>query len=138
MVKSDPPLTQSHKDHRLCWARQHVSWHSGDWGGVIFTDEKGFDLDGPGRLNTYWHDLWKEQKILSRQTNGGGGIMLCAGISGFGKTKLALMNGLQDSKKYVQVLEDVMLPFGDDNMPLNCICMQDSAPIHTSLFTFCF
>ena len=58
--------------------------------------------------------------------------MVWGGISGHGKTLLAIMKGNQDSKKYVEVLERTLLPFKDDEMHIEWVFMQDNAAIHTS------
>jgi len=36
------PLTQRHKEARLRWDREHVTWTREQWGTVLFTDESRF------------------------------------------------------------------------------------------------
>ena len=50
---------------------------------MVFSDEKRFNLDGPDGFSTYWHDLRKEEVVLSRRQNGGGGIMVWGAFSFF-------------------------------------------------------
>lgn len=69
-----PPLTEKHKMERLLFAEQHVTWEK-KWHQVIFSDEKKFNLDGPDGYKCYYHDLRKEEKILSRRQMGGGSVM---------------------------------------------------------------
>lgn len=46
--------------------------------GVIFSDEKKFNLDGSDGWNYYFHDLKKEGQYLSlRRQMGGRSVMVC-------------------------------------------------------------
>ncbi|MGR0317618.1 hypothetical protein, partial [Klebsiella pneumoniae] len=56
-----------------------MSWTE-EWKKVIFSDEKKFNLDGPDGYSYYFHDLRKEEKILSRRQMGGGKVMVWASI----------------------------------------------------------
>ena len=58
--------------------------------------------------------------------------MLWGGITLKGRTTLAWMKGRQNTKKYLQVLRDFLLPFADENMPVSWMFQQDNASIHTS------
>ena len=63
---------------------------------------------------------------------GCGGVMVWGGISRYGKTKLAVMVGKQKSFYYFNIMNEYLLPFSDENMPLNLFYMHDGASIHTS------
>ena len=58
-----PALTTTHKDLRLSWAKDHMTWNN-EWHKVVWSDEKKFNLDGPDRFSYYWHDLRKEEEIF--------------------------------------------------------------------------
>ncbi|GJQ87195.1 hypothetical protein Trydic_g12547 [Trypoxylus dichotomus] len=47
-----------------------------DWKKVVFTDEKRFSPDEPDGFQHYCHDLRKEPKVISRRSQGGGGVMV--------------------------------------------------------------
>ena len=65
-----PPLTAQHKADRLNFARNHMTYQDDDWGKVIFSDEKKWNLDGPDGYSKYWHDLRKEPEVMSRRQQG--------------------------------------------------------------------
>ena len=55
-------------DRRLQWAKQHMTWNLESK--VVWSDEKRFNLDGPGGCLYYWHDL-KKEKVFSTIRNMG-------------------------------------------------------------------
>ena len=57
------------------------------------------------------------------------------GISTKGKTRLAFLEGKQDAKAYIGILQECLLTYFQSNMKKSCIFQQDNAPIHTSKCT---
>ena len=76
----------------------------------------------------YWHDLRKEPIVQQRRQNGGGSVMIWAGISGDRKTNLCCVEGNMNSVDYQRVLRNHFLPSKNNNDLL----MQDNASIHVS------
>ena len=132
-----PKLTQRHKSARILWAKEKIDYGS-SWDDVIFSDEKKFNLDGPDGCKFYWHDLRKEKETFYSRQMGGGSLMIWAGFSAKGKTKIAFLKGKQDSGKYIQTLFTSLLPFIRENHCLVHEFQQDNAPIHTSTATKAF
>lgn len=130
-----PLLTIRHKQARTQWAHNHVTWSDADWAKVIFSDEKKFNLDGPDGFKHYWYDLRTDPKLFSTRQNGGGSVMIWGGFSARWKTQLVILNGLQDSSKYLKTLQNTLLPFTAVNHGDDYIFQQDNAPIHTSRVT---
>lgn len=56
---------------------------------IVWSDERKFNLDGPDGYG----DLGQEPRVFSKQ-NFGGGVMVSAGFSGFGKTALATVSNM--------------------------------------------
>ncbi len=73
-LKRKPRLQSHHKEARLNWAQQHMSY-SDEWLQVIFSDEKKCTLDGPDWFSYYWHDLRKEPVTQFSRRQGGGSVM---------------------------------------------------------------
>jgi len=132
--KSAPYMLQRHKDKRLQWSRDHVTWPSGKWERVIFSDEKKFNLDGPDGLSYYWHDIRKEEKIFSKRQQGGDSLMLWGAISYFGLSDLRVVKGNMDSIQYCEVLEE-NLDFSSGHTGESWIFQQDGASVHRSVYT---
>jgi DDE superfamily endonuclease/Tc3 transposase len=129
-----PPLSKGHKDARLEWARKYV--HLGpEWKNVIFSDEKRFCLDGPDSFQGYWRDKRKRTPLFLRRQNGGGGIMVWGAFSYEGLSTLAILEGNQDSTKYIQTLCFHLLKFNERFHGGTAIFQHDNASIHKSSMT---
>ncbi|XP_055910737.1 uncharacterized protein LOC129945100 [Eupeodes corollae] len=64
--------------------------------------------------------------------HGGGSIMVWGCFSWYGVGPLFWIKNIMDQEKYVDILENVMLPYADDEMPLIWKFQQDNDPKHTS------
>ena len=59
-------MEERHKRNRLEWAKVKVTWTQADWRHVVWSDEKKFNLDGPGGFAFYWHDLRQSEEVFSK------------------------------------------------------------------------
>lgn len=126
-----PSLKPEHEKARLEWAKKYMNW-SAEWANVIFSDEKKFNLDGPDGFQYYWHDLRKDPQFKFSRNFGGGSIMFWGGFSANGKTVLTKINSKMNSQNYTDMLEDILIPFIEENMTEDVIFQQDNAAIHVS------
>ena len=62
-----------------------MTWNEA-WHNVIWSDEKKFNLDGPGGFSYYRHDLRKEEEIFSIRRQGGSSVMIWASFDWTGKS----------------------------------------------------
>lgn len=106
-----------------------MSWKS-EWKKVIFTDEKKFNLDGPDGFHYYYHDLRKEEVILSRNHSRTGGVMVWGAISYYGVIDLVTTKGIMNAESYKTILENTIPKVSELFGPIPWIFQQDNAPIH--------
>ena len=113
------------------WVKKKVTWTKEKWETVAFSDK--FNLDGPDDSYCYWHDLRKEKQMFLKRPFGGGSVMVWGAFSASGKADLVVMEGKQNSARYINVLEKKSLfPFMNCLNTNNALFQQDNAAIHTS------
>lgn len=139
--KSAPDLKPHHKAARLAFATKYKA-EKKFWLSVLFTDEKKFNLDGPDGFRFYWRDLRAQPKLMSKRVNGGGSVMIWAGVSWHGKTSLVILKGKQNAVKYTETLRENALSClseMQENMGgAKPILQQDNASIHAAKLTRAF
>ena len=59
-MRAVPWMTERNFAGRVDWIKNHISWNS-EWRNVIFSNEKKFNLDGPGRTHVLLALLEKTQ-----------------------------------------------------------------------------
>lgn len=128
-IEHKPPLTPRHKDARLAFAKKHMSWTK-EWNKVIFSDEKKFNLDGPDGFHYYWHDLRKEESILSKRQMGGGSVMVWAAIGSKQKSPIVFCTTSMNQVTYKEMMEDQIWKKGKILGPPGWIFQHDNASIH--------
>jgi len=135
MLKS-PRMTPKHQAARLKWCEGKLNWKY-EWHHWVFTDEKKFNLDGPDGWAHYWWDKRKEERVFTTRQNGGGSVMVW-GAFGIQGQVLHVIEGIQDSQKYVDTLQGVFLQHFSSCAEQPCYFQQDGASIHTSKLTKTF
>jgi len=103
-----------------------------EWRSVIFSDEKKFNLDGPDGWMYYWHDLRKEERIMSKRVHGGASVMVWAAFCWSGKSELVIRPCKGDSDHYQQLMQDHLVPFIRSLGGGRWTFQQDGAPVHRS------
>jgi hypothetical protein len=109
----------------------------------VFTDYVLFTLDGITRLFGYWWDPKKDSRPACKaRQNGGGSLMVWAGMCTAGKTGIHIFKGKQNSQAHCQTLEKHLLQYLNNNLYTSPhsghsrrSLQQDNATIHKSLYT---
>lgn len=133
-------LTKKHKEKRLAWAEKY---RKQDFSKVLFTDESRLTLDGPDGWGRGWIREGQRVKQRLRRQQGGGGLMIWAGIIDnkiIGPFRLP--NGIKiNSHNYCNFLKEKVFTalqnLGDD-VTNNIIFQQDNAPSHASRYSKSF
>jgi transposase len=129
-IQRRPQLTKRHKNLRLEFCENHMSWDK-EWLGVFFSDEKKFNLDGPDGWNYYWHDLRKDRIIQKRHHTGGGSVMVWVGITAGLKSNIVFPTVNINSKEFQKLLGKHVLKLRDHFDLLQ----MDNAKAHVSADT---
>lgn len=128
-----PSLNDRQIKLRLEWARSYMKYPSNK---ILFSDETRASLDGPDHWQKGWVLRGEPKPVRYRRQQGGGGLMLWAGIIDdeiFGPFRVA--EGVKmTSKTYTKFLEENLLPFKEKRND-GFLFMQDNAPSHSAKFT---
>lgn len=130
-----PFISRKNRLKRLQFARDHINWSMKRWKTVLFSDESKFNLkysDGMRRVRRPPNKRLDPRYCQGTVKHGGGNIMVWGCFSGFGIGPLHRINGIMDRFMYKDILESVMLPYAEWNMPLSWSFQHDNDPKHTA------
>ena len=78
------------------------------------------------------HALNSSHSTVKTVKHGGAKIMLWGCFSYCGVWPIYRIPGIMDQFQYIKILEEVMLPYAEEEMPLKWVFQQDNDPKHTS------
>lgn len=135
-----PMLTKRHIKNRILFAKTHTDWvgpeNGKKWRKVLWSDETKINLIGSDGKT--WVRRPKNAEFHPRYTtktfkHGGGNIMIWGCFSWYGVGPLYWIKTIMDRHVYLNILEEVMTPYAEWEMPLKYQYQQDNDPKHTSL-----
>jgi len=127
-----PPINREHRKKRLFFARRYMT-NGTSWKYVIFSDEKKFNLDGPDGYQKYWLDKKSKSNTYFMHRNmGGKSVMVWGAFSWKGKLNLGFFTKKVNSDKYIDMLDNNLIPFARDVYNNLILFQQDNASIHKS------
>uniref|UniRef100_A0A7N8XIW6 Transposase Tc1-like domain-containing protein n=1 Tax=Mastacembelus armatus TaxID=205130 RepID=A0A7N8XIW6_9TELE len=130
-----------HVQKRLKFAKEHINWRNwfGEmekWRNILWTDESKIVLFGSKDHRQFVrrppNSEFKPQYTVKTVKRGGASIMIWACFSYYGVGPIYRIPGIMDQFAYVKILEEVMLPYAEEDMPLKWLFQQGNDPKHTS------
>lgn len=132
-----PVLTRRHQQQRVQWAESNLKT---DFRSVLFTDEMRATLDGPDGWASGWVPAAGWTPARMRRQQGGGGVMVWAGIVNNQIVGPFLIpDGVKvTASVYCDFLRDHFLPWHRSQKAAfrnKLVLMQDNAPSHAAHLT---
>ena len=126
-------LIEKQRKRRLEWARAHVKWPVEKWRKVLFSDESTFTVNNHAGNNYVRRRPNEEYRpyCISPTIKHPQSIMVWSCMTAHGIGRLEIVSGMMNAMKYIDVLENKMLPsarslFSDNDW----IFQDDNAPCH--------
>lgn len=131
--KRKPLVSLSNRKKRIRWSRGHLRWSNSQWRNVIWSDESRFSLfgsDGPARV---WRKSYEKYfgDCLIPKVKKSPSVMVWSFMTFDTLGPLIIMDENINSKNYIQILEENIVPFiNNSNRKESFIFQQDNAPAH--------
>jgi transposase len=132
-----PPMSKVNRKKRVAWAEQYLKE---DFKKVLWTDESRATLDGPDGWDRGWLLSTSQPQIRLRRQQGGGGVMVWAGIIGSEVVgPFRVREGVKlNSESYCTFLKENLLPWlksKNKRFRSTIMLQQDNAPSHASRYS---
>jgi len=122
-------ISKVNKERRVAAARSYVTENI-NWNQVIFSDEKLFNLHGCESHYTWIGSNQSPYRV--RKQIRSPGLMVWAMVLPSGLLSYQIMEGRQDTEKYIAIIAKYALPIIKLEMKPGFLFQQDNAPIHCS------
>ena len=133
IARRKPLLLPRHKITHLEWAKAHAQWTDDMWKRVVWSDESKFNIfksDGRTYIRRRKSEEFNEDCVVGTVKHGGGSVMVWGCICGDQTGMLLRVDTTMNAHRYLQVLEDGMIPSAWAARGLDFIFMHDNAPCH--------
>lgn len=130
-----PFLTEEHKQARVIFAANHILEGNDFWERVVFTDEKIFKSTSDRRKFLVYrpeNSRFDPQYTHTIKNSGRFSLNMWGWFSARGLGVFWRIDGRFNSEKYIDILNDVMLPSVALLHEENFIYQQDNCPVHTA------
>lgn len=138
-----PCLTKRHRQKRLQFSQTHKidsdpSEAKKYWRNVLWSDETKinlFGMDGRHFVRRPPGEAFNPKYTRPTVKHGGGSIMIWGCFSWYGVGPIYRIDGIMNKEVYLDILQNTMQPWADENMPLKWKFQQDNDPKHTAKVT---
>lgn len=128
-----PKLTARHRRARFAWAQQHQNLTVAHWQHVVFADESRFlvfPVDGRARVRRLAGEALLDQCTQDRVTGGGGSVHVWAAFCAHGRSRLVVLDQNVTAVRYMEILDQHLLPWARRLFGNNFRFQDDNAPAH--------
>lgn len=130
-----PLISSKNKKARLQFAIEHQNWTFDDCRKIAFSDESKFNLfesDGRRYVRRPVGKRNDTRYLIPTVKHGDGNIMVWSIFSAEGVGPLVQINGKINAIMYREILQNNLLHFAAEKMPINWIFQHDNDPKHCS------
>ncbi len=126
------------KYRHVLWAKAHLKWTVSKWKSVLWSDEPKFDIlvGNHGRRVLRAKEEGDLPACYQHSVQKSASLMVWGCISAYGMGSLHVLEGTMNAERYINVLEQHMLPSRRrlfQGRP--CVFQQDNAKPHTAAIT---
>ena len=137
-AKRKPYINNTQKHCRLLWARAHLRWTDAKWKSVLWSDESTFQIvfGNHGRRVLRAKEEKDHPDCYQCKVQKPASVMVWGCVSAHGMGNLHICEGTINAERYIQVLEQHMLPSKRrlfQGRP--CLFQQDNAKPHSARVT---
>lgn len=136
LPKKCPQLSTKNVKHRKKFSKEHSDWPVTKWRNILWSDETKINLFGSDSSKKYVRrppcKEYDPRYTIKTVKHGGGNIMVWGCFSQNGVGPIHWIKETMTKEVYRDILENTMLPFAEENMPLLWIFQQDNDPKHSS------
>lgn len=128
-------LNKDLANKRIEFCEKVKDWSLDYWKKVLWSDESSFKVFNRKSKMILRRQPGEKYDIRAVKTivqGGGGSVMVWGCFGGAGLGKLVAVDGVINSDKYIEVMEEAMLPSREQLYAGYCVYMQDNAPVHKS------
>ena len=130
-----PLLSKKNLKARLAFAKEYQNWTVAQWKKVCFSDESKFNLvssDGIQHVRRPPNTRLLPKYTRPTVKHGGGSIMVWGCFSGYGMGPLHKIEGIMDRFGYRDILQNLLVPYLEEKMPVVHYFQHDNDPKHAS------
>ncbi|CAK1589275.1 unnamed protein product [Parnassius mnemosyne] len=130
-----PLLKKENIQATLVFAKKHEHWTEREWKNVLYSDETKINMiTSDGKMYVIRPPKKEMDPKYTKKTvkHGGGNIKVWGCFSGHGIGPIKKIEGNMDKLQYKNILEEVMLPYAEESLPVVWPFQHDHDPKHTA------